>query len=311
MFTWFLSGKRKVNVSSGEVENVLEYHPIIQKINLNGIEVSVLRLDLIHPQISGNKWFKLKYNLEEAKKQGLDTILTFGGAFSNHIHATAFACKQFGFKSIGVIRGEKESETNFTLSEAKNYGMQLHFVSREDYRKKTQNDFIDGLKKMFGEFYLVPEGGDNELGQKGCEEIIPEGNDFDFIFCACGTATTFKGIRNSLKPNQKLVGISVLKGEGSVNSEENILSDYHFGGYAKHTNELLDFKNLFEQETNIPLDYVYTSKLFFAVKDMISKNKIPNGKKVLIIHSGGLQGNKGYEERYRLIPTRNVNEAQG
>ena len=295
---------------------MLEYKPIIQKINLNGIEVSVLRLDLIHPQISGNKWFKLKYNLEEAKKQEQDTILTFGGAFSNHIHATAVACKQFGFKSIGVIRGEKESETNFTLSEARNYGMQLYFVSREDYRRKTNEDFISGLKNKFGNFYLIPEGGDNLPGQKGCEEILPEGNDFDIIFCATGTGATFKGISHSLQPNQELIGINVLKfkAEYLTNSpihKSRINNDYHFGGYAKHTKELLGFKNSFEQETNIPLDYVYTSKLFFAVKDLMSKNEILPNKKILIIHSGGLQGNKGYEERYRLMPTRNVNEAQG
>lgn len=277
-----------------------------------GIEVSVLRLDLIHPQISGNKWFKLKYNLEEAKKQGLDTILTFGGAFSNHIHATAVACKQFGFKSIGVIRGEKESETNSTLSEAKKYGMQLHFVSREDYKRKNEEDFILELKNKLGNFYLIPEGGDNALGEKGCKEILPEENDFDFIFCACGTGTTFKGIKNSLKSGQQLMGISVLKGEpfGNLANSE-ILTDYHFGGYAKHAQELLTFKNKFEKENNIPLDYVYTAKLFFAVNDLISKNKIPVNSKILIIHSGGLQGNKGYEERYRLMPNRNVNDAQG
>jgi 1-aminocyclopropane-1-carboxylate deaminase len=296
---------------------VLEYNPIIQKIQSDlfsekGIEVSVLRLDLIHPRISGNKWFKLKYNLEEAKKQGLDTILTFGGAFSNHIHATAIACQQFGFKSMGVIRGEKESETNSTLSEAKKYGMKLHFISREDYKRKTETDFISGLKSRFGVFYLIPEGGDNVLGEKGCEEILPKENDFDFVFCACGTGVTFKGIKKSLKYNQKLIGINVLKGEGKMTSENaEILTEYHFGGYAKHTEEFLNFKNKFEKENNIPLDYVYTAKLFFAVNDLISRNKIPNNSKLLIIHSGGLQGNKGYEDRYRLIPNRNVNDAQG
>lgn len=295
---------------------MLEYTPIIQKINSDlfsekGIEVSVLRLDLIHPQISGNKWFKLKYNLEEAKKQGIDTILTFGGAFSNHIHATAVACNQFGFKSIGVIRGEKKSESNSTLSDAKKYGMQLHFVSREDYNRKNEVDFISELKTKFGNFYLIPEGGDNALGEKGCEEILPKENDFDFVFCACGTGTTFSGIKKSLKPNQKLYGISVLKGDGPLNSNPNIINDYHFGGYAKHTKELLNFKNKFETENNIPLDYVYTSKLFFAVQDLILKNKIPENSKVLVIHSGGLQGNAGYEERYRLMPIRNVNDIQG
>lgn len=295
---------------------MLVYNPITQKINSDlfsekRIDVSMLRLDLIHPQISGNKWFKLKYNLEEAKKQGIDTILTFGGAFSNHIHATAVACQQFGFKSIGVIRGEKESESNSTLSEAKKYGMELYFVSREDYKRKSEEDFISELKNKFGSFYLIPEGGDNLLGEKGCEEILPKENNFDFIFCACGTGTTFKGIQKSLKPNQKLIGISVLKGEGLLNSNPNIIDDYHFGGYAKHTQQLLNFKYKFESENEIPLDYVYTAKLFFAVQDLISKNKIAANSKVLIIHSGGLQGNAGYEERYRLMPMRKVNDIQG
>ena len=295
---------------------MIHYTPIIQKISSKllsekGIEVSVLRLDLIHPQISGNKWFKLKYNLEEAKKKGVDTILTFGGAFSNHIHATAVACNQFGFKSIGVIRGEKESESNSTLREARKYGMQLHFVSREDYKRKSEEDFISELKNKFGDFYLIPEGGDNLLGEKGCEEILPKENDFDFIFCACGTGTTFKGISKSIKSNQKLYGISVLKGEGPLNSNASIISDYHFGGYAKHTQQLLDFKTNFENENNILLDYVYTAKLFFAVQELISKNRIAANSKVLVIHSGGLQGNSGYEERYRLRPMRNVNDIQG
>jgi 1-aminocyclopropane-1-carboxylate deaminase len=300
---------------------LLEYKPIIQKISSDlfsekEIEVSVLRLDLIHPEISGNKWFKLKYNLEEAKKQGLYTILTFGGAFSNHIHAAAVSCKEFGFKSIGVIRGEKESESNSTLSEAKKYGMQLHFVSREKYKQKESKEFVEQLKKQFGNFYLIPEGGDNSFGEKGCEEILSKENNFDHIFCACGTGTTFKGISKSLKPNQKLIGISVLKGEpfGKLRMTEKdseIITDYHFGGYAKHTNELLEFKNKFESENNIPLDHVYTSKLFYAVTDLISKNKIPKNSKVLIIHSGGLQGNAGYEKRYFLKPNLNVKEPQG
>lgn len=295
---------------------MLVYTPITQKINSSlfsekGIEVSVLRLDLIHPQISGNKWFKLKYNLEEARKQGIDTFLTFGGAFSNHIHATAVACQQFAFKSIGIIRGEKESESNSTLSEAKKYGMELYFVSREDYKRKSEEDFISELKNKFGNFYLIPEGGDNLLGEKGCEEILPKENDFDIVICACGTGTTFKGIQKSLKPSQKLIGISVLKGEGPLNSNLNIIDDYHCGGYAKHTEELLNFKNKFESENKMPLDYVYTAKLFFALQDLISKNKIAANSKVLVIHSGGLQGNAGYEERYRLMPIRNVNDIQG
>ena len=273
------------------------------------MDVSVLRLDLIHPEISGNKWFKLKYNLEEAKRLGHDTILTYGGAFSNHIHATAVACKQTGFKSIGIIRGEKSSLTNHTLSDAAANGMKLFFVSREDYNQKNNPEYIKSLTEKFGKFYLVPEGGDNELGMKGCEEILPPENDFEMIMCACGTGTTFRGISNSLKPFQKIIGISVLKGTGELNSLAGVNPDYHFGGYAKHTNELLEFKKNFETQNHIPLDYVYTSKLFYAANDLINSGKL--GGKILIVHSGGLQGNRGYEDRYALNPKRKVNEPQG
>ena len=296
---------------------MLNYTPIIQKITTDlfsekKAEVSVLRLDLIHPEISGNKWFKLKYNLEEAQRLGHDTILTFGGAFSNHIHATAVACHQAGFKSIGVIRGEEESSSNDTLKDAQVNGMHLHFVSRHGYRSKNDSEFISELHAKFGNFYLVPEGGDNELGAKGCEEILPKENDFDIVFCACGTGTTFKGILNSLQSHQQLIGISVLKGEGELTKLfPQINSNYHFGGYAKHTRDLLDFKNRFEKQTQIPLDYFYTAKLFYAVNDMIQNNKFPVGAKILIIHSGGLQGNRGYEKRYALNANRNVNEPQG
>lgn len=295
----------------------LVYNPIIQKISSSlfsekGIAVSVLRLDLIHPQISGNKWFKLKYNFEEAKNSGCTTILTFGGAFSNHIHATAVACKLAGFKSIGIIRGEKESESNYTLSDAKANGMQLEFVSREEYKKKNDPGYLKELETKFGKIYIVPEGGDNDLGAKGCEEILHGIPDFDYVICACGTGTTFKGISKSLLPHQKIIGISVLKGEGEMTKEHpDILTMYHFGGYAKHTKELLEFKENFEEQTGIPLDYVYTAKLFYAAIDLIKNNRFSENSKLIIVHSGGLQGNRGYEDRYALKPKRKVKDAQG
>jgi 1-aminocyclopropane-1-carboxylate deaminase len=326
---------------------LLSYSPIIQWLEFplfreRKVNVSVLRLDLIHELISGNKWFKLKYNLEDASNESYDTVLTFGGAFSNHILATAVACKLAGVKSIGVIRGERDSENNPTLSKAKAYGMQLHFVSREEYKNKTEESFISELRRKFGRFYLVPEGGNNLNGARGCMEILKDISEtYNYIFCACGTGTTFAGLAASLKPDQKLIGISVLKGEqtmisdaqktvndligndsflisnndemlsGNQISETGILNAYHFGGYAKHTKELLDFKSEFEAQTRIPLDYVYTAKLFFAAHDLISKNKIPEGSKLLIIHSGGVQGNEGYEQRYALNPIRIVTDIQG
>lgn len=325
---------------------MLIYTPILQKINSDlfvekGIEVSVLRLDLIHPKISGNKWFKLKYNIEEARKQGHDTILTFGGAFSNHIHATAAACQLFGFKSIGVIGGEPEYGKNSTLSDAMDMGMHLHFVSRKDYRRKNEEVFIQELRNRFGNVYIVPEGGNNFLGSLGCTEIFNGISNFDYFFCSVGTSATFCGIAYSVNKNQKIIGISVLKGEGSMVQEaqervnrirksadlkihetdeimkddfilrSGIINSYHFGGFARHTEELLQFKEQFENENSIPLDYVYESKLLFAVYDLIKKNKLPANSKIIAVNAGGLQGNRGYEERYALNPSLKVNDAHG
>lgn len=292
---------------------MLDYKPIINEITYNGYTLGVLRLDLIHPEISGNKWFKLKYNLQQATLENKNTIITFGGAFSNHIAATAFACKLAGLKSIGIIRGEATSAINTTLSQAKEWGMELHFKSREDYSKKNNTNFLNELQKTYPSGYIVPEGGDNALGKKGCEEILnSETETYSSIFCAVGTGTTFNGISKSVIASQKLFGINVLKYDAvSTHLNSSIVNEYHFGGYAKHTPELLEFKLWFEKEYQIPLDYVYTAKLFYAVFDMIKNNKIGADEKILIVHSGGLQGNSGYEKRYNLNPTRQVNDIQG
>ena len=252
------------------------------------------------------------------------TILTFGGAHSNHIYATASYCHEQKLKCVGVIRGEESSiENSPTLQFAKQLGMHLHFVSRELYKTKTEQELVTDLKKEFGDFYLIPEGGNNDEGIKGCMEILDEVPFYDHIFCACGTSCTYTGILSSAKKDQKIIGISVLKGENQLIDDVNanaskfnfekikpyssgkvdhstILNDYHFGGYAKHTQELLDFKRNFENEYKIPLDHVYTSKLFYAVYDLINKGLIPENKKLLIVHSGGLQGNAAYEKRYGM-----------
>lgn len=292
---------------------MLVYNPIINQIEYNGYQIGILRLDLIHPEISGNKWFKLKYNLEQAKKENKNTIITFGGAFSNHIAATAVACKLDGFKSIGIIRGEEFSVNNPTLSFAKQNEMNLLFVSREEYSQKNDNGYLQRLRYMYPEAYIIPEGGDNKLGQKGCEEILTSDMFmYSSIFCAFGTGTTYKGISKSLLAHQKLNVINVLKFEAMTEEPRtNIFNNYHFGGYAKHTKELLDFKEWFENTYSIPLDYVYTAKLFFAAFDLMKQEKLEKRIPILIIHCGGLQGNKGYEERYNLNPNRQVNDAQG
>ncbi len=292
---------------------LLQYTPIIHKLNFPGYDISVLRLDLIHPEISGNKWFKLKYNLQEAKLKGKNTVITFGGAFSNHITATAYACKEAGLKCIGFIRGEASSIHNATLSFAEENGMKLNFVSREEYGKKHFPEYLNALQQSYSSAYIIPEGGDNGLGQKGCEEILSDATKhYTHLFCAYGTGTTAKGMSKSLSNHQTLTAVNVLKYEaGSELANIEILNHYHFGGYAKHTPQLVEFKNWFEETFNIELDYVYTSKAFYAVFDLIKKNKLNAADKILMIHTGGLQGNKGYETRYNLNPKRHVNDAQG
>ncbi len=281
---------------------MIHYNQIINKITYNGYRIGVLRLDLIHPEISGNKWFKLKYNLIQAKKENKDTIITFGGAFSNHIAATASASKLAQLKSIGIIRGEESSINNPTLSFAKQNDMQLLFVTREEYQSRNDFDYLQRLQYMYPNAYIIPEGGDNFLGKKGCEEIlIPANFNYSIIFCAHGTGTTYKGISNSLLPHQSLKVINVLKFDAvATEHQTSILNNYHFGGYAKHTSELLEFKKWFEKTYLIPLDYVYTSKLFFAAFDLMKQQKLDISKELLIIHCGGLQGNNGYEERYHI-----------
>lgn len=297
---------------------------IISKIHLAGQDVDVLRLDLIHPLYGGNKLYKLKLNVKRAKELGHKTILTFGGAHSNHIFSTAAYCKVNGTSCVGVIRGrEEEAGNSHTLISARQNGMQLYFVSNDAYRKKEDEDFINELNEKFGNFYLIPEGGNNEEGVRGCAEILTEDlKSYDYIFCACGTAATFSGICVSASPHQKVIGISVLKGENLLIDSANhwlhlfgkericadeslvhstILTNYHCGGYAVFSTELLDFKNDFERSFKIPLDHVYTSKLFFAVNDLLSKKEILRNKKILVIHSGGQQGNQAFEKRYKLI----------
>ena len=258
-----------------------------------------------HKYISGNKYRKLKYNVLEAKKQGCQCLLTFGGAYSNHISALAFAGKEFGFKTIGIIRGEElfdKIEENPTLKFAKDCGMQFKFVSRSDYREKATQLFIGNLKKEFGNFYLVPEGGTNNLAIKGCEEILSDSDsDFNYICCPVGTGGTISGLINSSNSCQQVLGFPALKGDFLKNeiakfvkqSNWQLVTDYHFGGYGKVNKELIDFINKFKKDTSIPLDPVYTGKMMFGIFDLIEKGFFPEGSRILAIHTGGLQGITG------------------
>ena len=269
------------------------------------VRLFIRREDLIHPFVSGNKFRKLKYNLLEAKNQKKTTLLTFGGAFSNHIAATAFAGRQNGFKTIGIIRGDEltsKIDENPTLKFAQENGMVFEFVSRETYRLKESDDFIENLKNKFGDFYLIPEGGTNDLAIKGCEEIIDENDSlFDFICSSIGTGGTISGIINSALPHQKVLGFPSLKGDflqkdiRKFAHKENwkLISDYHFGGYGKVSKELIEFINAFYQENDIPLDPIYTGKMVFGVIDLINQGYFPENSKILMIHTGGLQGIEG------------------
>lgn len=287
---------------------ILELPTHYLPIQKNGITVAIRREDLIHPFISGNKYRKLKYNLLQAKAENQTTLLTFGGAFSNHIAAVAFAGKEQNFKTIGIIRGDELREKiqeNPTLKFAQENGMQFEFVSRSEYSNKGNPEFIEKLRQKFGNFYLIPEGGTNNLAIKGCEEILTkEDSQFDYICCAVGTGGTISGLINSALPHQKVLGFPALKGDFlreeickfAKTDTWKLITDYHFGGYGKIDLELINFINNFNQSNNIPLDPVYTSKMAFGVFDLIAKDYFLSNSKILLIHTGGLQGIQGMNQ---------------
>lgn len=294
----------------------------VQEIKDARLEKTQLRLflkreDLIHPTISGNKWRKLKYNLQQAKAQNHTTLLTFGGAFSNHIYAVAAAGKVFGFQTIGIIRGERISPLNPTLQFVEDQGMQLAFVSRTAYKQKNQPAYLQSLQEEWGIFYPIPEGGTNEYALKGCSEIIAEISQQitslpHYICTSCGTGGTMAGIIQGIKKPTQVLGVAALKGnflnqevtriliENKVNLDVSwsIINDYHFGGYAKFTPDLIDFINHFKQQHKIPLDPIYTGKMMYGIFDLIEQGYFPKGSVIVAIHTGGLQGIVGFNQRF-------------
>lgn len=276
-----------------------------------GVDLLLKREDLIHPFISGNKYRKLKYNIEEAKRLQFKTLLTFGGAFSNHLAAVAYAGYKFGFKTVGVVRGdelENQQEQNPTLSFCKAHGMSFKFVTRDVYRTKNTADFIGDLKNEFDDFYLIPEGGANTLAVKGCEEILTEDDfGFDFICTAVGTGGTISGLINCSQPRQQVLGFPALKGsflqedisKFVAKNNWRLIADYHFGGYAKINSELVRFINEFKKTQHIQLDPVYTGKMMFGIFDLIEKGFFPKGSRILAIHTGGLQGIAGMNKKLK------------
>ena len=266
---------------------------------------------LIHPTVSGNKYRKLKYNLEKVLLENYKGILTFGGAFSNHIAATAAAGQALNIPTVGIIRGEElasKIELNSTLRYAKSCGMHLEFVARSVYKQKTDLDYLKILLETFKGFYVVPEGGTNTLAIKGCEEILTQKDHaFDIICCAVGTGGTIAGLINASLPTQKIIGFPALKGgflnedicKFATQSNWELWDAYHFGGYAKVNSKLITFMNHFKATYNIPLDPVYTAKMMYGIFDAIQTGKIPENAKVLAIHTGGLQGVEGMNIRLK------------
>jgi 1-aminocyclopropane-1-carboxylate deaminase len=288
---------------------------ITQSIVLPGLRhtIDVRREDLNHPLVSGNKLRKLKYNLVEARKQNYSGLLTFGGAFSNHILAVAAAGHEMGFKTLGCIRGDELQshwDDNPTLQEAHQLGMDFVFLDRETYRKKSEAQFLNALKFKYPDYYVVPEGGGNELAIKGCEEILqPSDMDYDYICCAVGTGGTISGLIRSAQSHQKIFGFSSLKGEfleteirkfAKQKTNWEIVTDFHFGGYGKITDELVAFINTFYKETQVPLDPIYTGKMIFGICQLFQRNYFSRGKKMLVIHTGGLQGIRGINQMLKL-----------
>ncbi len=286
--------------------------------SINNMQVFVKRDDLLHPEISGNKWRKLKYNVEQAIHLHAEGIFTFGGAYSNHLVATAAACREFGLKSIGFVRGEElNTDSNDTLKRCAKLGMELQFLTREMYAMRNDKMFIDELKLENPRFYAVPEGGGNYYGIVGCQEIWKEiPKDVDHVFIAQGTAATSCGVLLGMPENCQLHVVPALKGFHSIETMKSLLNDffmeeemidelfqkvtvqadYHFGGYAKYTTELIEFIQETYKIHDLPLDPVYTSKAFYAMNEELKK-PMYRDKKVIFMHTGGLQGAKAIAEK--------------
>lgn len=299
-----------------DISAYLHPSPLQEYDLFEGITFHVKRDDLIHPEISGNKWRKLKYNLLKAYDNGCDTLLTFGGAFSNHLLATAKCAQLAGFKSIGIIRGQHADENNFTLAQARSCGMQLIKVPVGEYNERNNYHYLDQLRLEFPNAFIVPEGGSNYEGVLGCTEILKEiDQESDIITCAVGTGTTAAGLLLSNRTKAKIYAFSVFKDHNAlrnmINSQMNlvlnepqaleeyqdgleIVGGYDFGRYAKVNQELKEFVGQTWQQHQLPLDLVYTAKMFYGINDMVQKGLIKPGSRVLMYHSGGLQGNRGF-----------------
>jgi 1-aminocyclopropane-1-carboxylate deaminase len=279
------------------------------------VSVSVLRLDKLHPIVSGNKLFKLHYFLQDALQSKHKTIVTFGGAYSNHLVATAYACKAYGLKSIGIVRGQKPMVLSSTLQQCINYGMQLKYIARELYAQKETTNFTTQINNGFGECIIIPQGGYHPLGAKGAALIYGAiaHNNYSHLCTCTGTATTLAGLLIGSN-GQQIISVPALKGINDIGERIDFLcgvnckkdnlqifNDYHFGGYAKKTPQLISFMNYLWRQYQLPTDFVYTAKLFFAIFDKIKNNYFEQHSNILCLHTGGLQGNASLPENSLLF----------
>lgn len=284
--------------------------PIVQSIFYQtqdiSIHLDILRLDLVHPHISGNKWYKLKHNIAYVQEHGYKGILTFGGAYSNHLTATAAACNAFGIQSIGIVRGDElHAQSNESLQFCSNQGMQLAFVSRSAYDARYEESYWDYWRALYPGFYIVPEGGNNAFGIQGTREILAAIDKvYDVVACSIGTGTTFNGVLDVLSSHTKGLGFAPFK-KGiylkdhiqTSHTDWEVIDAYHFGGFGKHNEVLIAFMNDFYMQTGILLDKVYTAKMMYGIVDLIVQGKLPLTSRILAIHTGGLQGNHTIKEQ--------------
>ncbi|PPD04981.1 MAG: 1-aminocyclopropane-1-carboxylate deaminase [Methylobacter sp.] len=279
------------------------------KLHQAGVELWLKRDDLLHPVISGNKWRKLKYILNDVLTAGYDTVISMGGAYSNHLHALAYAGSELGIKTVGLVRGERPEPLNPTLDDVRKWGMALHFVSRGRYRELRQYRRHDALPRLQAGEYWLPEGGALNLALEGVAELVEEITiPYDMLCTACGTGTTLAGLVKASPKQSHVLGVAGLKNAEYLHAEVaamvgghldnwTINFDYHGGGFAKINNDLWDFINSFKQETNIDLDGIYTGKLLFALFDLLGKGYFQRGQRIIALHTGGLQGNRSLAAR--------------
>ncbi|WP_048826260.1 1-aminocyclopropane-1-carboxylate deaminase/D-cysteine desulfhydrase [Hymenobacter sp. DG25B] len=310
-----------MNREAGEAPLLVLQELVEPVAQARGVRLVLLRDDLTHPELPGNKWRKLKYNLLEARRQGHDTLLTFGGAYSNHLAAVAAAGRLTGLRTIGVVRGEElqnspASALNPTLAQAVADGMQLLYLDRATYRRKQEQAVLAGLLLQTGPAYIIPEGGSNALALPGCAELVTALQDqlpFDYLCVACGTGGTLAGLLTGLQGAQQAVGVAALKGGEFLRQEVDALTQagtgqaftnyslqtqYHAGGYARFSPEILGFIRSFQERYDVLLDPVYTGKLLWAVLDLLKQGYFPPGSTVVAVHTGGLQGWAGFRQRF-------------